>query len=67
MSGKQIAAIVCFFVAAGLVVSGITSVARGPGVFHPSGLGVSHAVGAFLPALVAMGVGTWLYQKPKQR
>ena len=31
-----------------------------------AGLGVSYAVGAFLPSLVALIIGLWLFKKPKQ-
>jgi hypothetical protein len=30
-----------------------------------SGLGVGRLVGAFLPSLVFLGLGVWLFQKPK--
>jgi len=38
----------------------------GPSANHPSGLGVSFAVGAFLPALLVLILGLWLFKKPKQ-
>ena len=67
MSGKRIVGVVCFVLAAALLVTGINSLSRGPSVTDPSGLGVSHAVGTFLPALAALIVGLWLFQTPKQK
>ena len=67
MTGRQIAGVVCFILAAALLVSGISTVAAGPSVTNPSGVGVSHAVGALLPALIALIVGLWLVQKPRPR
>lgn len=66
MSGKQIAGIVCLVLAAGLLVVGIRTVSQGPSVADPSGLGVSHAVGAFLPSVLVLILGLWLIQKKKQ-
>jgi len=66
MSGKRIGGIVCLVLAALLVVGAIRklSTGDGPGVSDASGLGVSRAVGAFLPSLVALIVGLWLLKKP---
>ena len=66
MSGKRIGGIVCFVLAAAFFVSGISTLSRGPEINDRSGLGVSHAVGAFLPAMIAVIVGLWLFKKPKQ-
>jgi hypothetical protein len=65
VSGKQIIGIVCFVLAAVLVVVGLLSLATGPGLMDRSGLGVSHAVGSFLPALLILILGLWLFQKPR--
>lgn len=66
MSGKQIGGIVCLVLAALLVVSAISSLSRGNGVAvgDASGLGVSRAVGAFLPSVVASIAGLWLLKTP---
>jgi hypothetical protein len=57
------AGVACCVAAAGLVVYGVLSVANGPAIDHPSGLGVSHAVGSFLPALLALILGLGLLRK----
>jgi hypothetical protein len=62
MGAKRIIGIICFVLAAALLVSGISIIARGPDIAHPSGLGVSHAVGALLPALVASIIGLVVYR-----
>ena len=66
MSGKRIVGVVCLVLAALLVVSAISSLSRGdgPALGDASGLGVSRAVGAFLPSLLALIVGLWLLKKP---
>ena len=66
MTIKQIIGIVCFVFAAAFFLGGIVTVSRGPGLADPSGLGISHAVGAFLPSVIALVVGLWLFQKPKK-
>jgi hypothetical protein len=66
MGIKRILGIVCLAIAAGLLVMGIITVSRGPGIANPSGLGISHAVGAFLPAFLVLILGLWLFKKPKQ-
>lgn len=67
MTGKRIGGVVCLVLAVALLVSGVMTVTagNGPAVTDGSGLGVSHAVGAFLPFLLALTVGLWLLQKPK--
>ena len=66
MSAKRIGGIVCLVFAAMLVVSAVRSLSRddGPGLGDPSGLGVSRAVGAFLPSVVVLILGLWLFKKP---
>ena len=62
MSWKRIGGIVCLVIAALLVVAAVSSLTRGdgPALNAGSGLGVSHAVGAFLPAVVMAILGLWL-------
>jgi hypothetical protein len=69
MTGKRIGGIVSLILAALLVVSAIGSLARrdGPALTDASGLGVSRAVGAFLPATAALILGLWLLKKPTPR
>jgi hypothetical protein len=59
MNGKRIAGVVCLILGALLLVGAISSLTfgEGPGLTDPRGLGVSRAVGAFLPSLVALIVG----------
>ncbi len=65
MNGKRIGGIACFVLAAAFLASGINAISRQAlPVGDASGLGVSRAVGTFLPALVALGVGLWLFQRP---
>lgn len=64
MSGRRIGGILCFILAAASLVSGINVVSRGIGLTNASGLGVSRAVGAFLPCLLLLAVGLRLFQKP---
>lgn len=65
MSGKRNGGIVCFVLAVAFFVSGVNNTSRDPGLADPSGLGVSRAVGSFLPSLVALAVGLWLFQRPR--
>uniref|UniRef100_A0A7C4QMJ8 Uncharacterized protein n=1 Tax=Schlesneria paludicola TaxID=360056 RepID=A0A7C4QMJ8_9PLAN len=69
MSGKRIAGIVCLVFAALFLISGVSSMTRaeGPALGDPSGLGVSRAVGRFLPSLIIAIVGLWLLKKPVSR
>jgi hypothetical protein len=65
MTGKR-SAIVCLALAALLAVGAVSSLLRhdGPRLGDDSALGVSHAVGAFLPSLIALILGLWLLKKP---
>ncbi|MGL4553611.1 MAG: hypothetical protein ACRC33_20810 [Gemmataceae bacterium] len=69
MSGKRIGGIACLVLAALLVVGAISSLTRadGPAVGDASGLGVSRAVGAFMPSLAVAILGLWLLKKPAPR
>ena len=62
MNWKRIGGIVCLVVAALLVVAAVSSLSRsdGPALNAASGLGVSRAVGAFLPSVVVGILGLWL-------
>ena len=64
MSVKRVLGIICFALAAWFFVAGLVTTMRGPGLFHPSGLGISQAVGAFLPCVIVLIVGLWLFKKP---
>ena len=66
MSGKQVGGIACLVLAGLLVVSAISSLSagRGPALDDASGLGVSRAVGAFLPSMAVLILGLWLLKKP---
>jgi len=66
MTGKRIGGIVCLVLAAVFVVSAISSLSRSdvPALGDASGLGVSRAVGAFLPSLAVAALGLWLLKKP---
>lgn len=65
MTGTQLVGIACIVLSVALLASGIHAVWRGPGLMDPSGLGVSHAVGAFLPAAMALVIGLWFFRKQK--
>ena len=69
MTGKRIGGIVCLFLAALFVVGAISALTRddAPAVGDASGVGVSYAVGAFLPSLVFAILGLWLLKKPAPR
>jgi hypothetical protein len=66
MSGKRIAGVLFFVLSAALLVTGIRTLSREPSISDPSGLGVSRAVGTFLPAIVTLIVGLWLFTKPSE-
>ena len=66
MSGKRIVGVVCLVFAALLLVGAISSLSSGdgPALGDASGLGVSRAVGAFLPCLLVLIIGLWLLKRP---
>jgi len=66
MSAKRIAGVVCLVLAALLVISAVMSLTRGngPALGDASGLGVSRAVGAFLPSVIVLILGLWLFKTP---
>jgi hypothetical protein len=68
MNWKRTLGIACLVLAALGVVVGVRSMGRGegPALGDASGLGVSHAVGTFMPALIALILGLWLLGKSKQ-
>jgi hypothetical protein len=68
MSGKRIGGIVCLVLAVLLAVSAIRSLSGGggPALNDESGLGVSRAVGAFLPTIAALIIGLILLRKTPQ-
>lgn len=66
MTSKQTGGIVCLIVAAGLLIFGLLKIAGGElHLSDPSGLGVSRAVGTFLPGLIALIIGVKLLSKPE--
>lgn len=67
IAGRRVAGIACFGLAALLLIGGLSSASQGPALNDRSGLGVSSMVGAFLPALIALIVGLWLFQKPRAK
>lgn len=66
MTGKRIAGVLFLFAAAYFIVIAVLSLSAGdgPALGDPSGLGVSRAVGTFLPSIVTLIVGLWLLKKP---
>jgi hypothetical protein len=48
-------------------MSGVFTVMKDEGLFDPSGLGVSRAVGAFLPSIIAIILGLWLVNDAPKR
>ena len=66
MTGKRIGGVVCLVLAVGFLLGGISSLSKGagPGLNDESGVGVSRAVGAFLPFMVTLILGLWLIKKP---
>ncbi len=67
MTGKRIGGVVCLVLAAGFLLGGVSSLTKGagPGLNDESGVGVSRAVGAFLPFMVTLILGLWLIKKPE--
>lgn len=67
MTNRQKNGIGCFVLA--LVLAGVafnnTFISPTIPVGDESGLGVSRLVGAFLPSVVFLALGLWLFQKPK--
>ncbi len=67
MTSRQMAGIGCFVLAALFVGVAIKNSFITPTipVGNESGLGVSRLVGAFLPSILILALGLWLFQKPK--
>ena len=67
MTNRQKNGIGCLLIA--LLLFGIaiknTFVTPAIPVGDPSGLGASRMVGAFLPSILLLALGIWLFQKPK--
>ena len=64
MSIRRIAGIVCLALAAVTVITGFDILSKGLGITDPSGLGVSRAVGVFVPTMALLIAGLILVQKP---
>ncbi len=67
MTNRQKIGIGCFVIAALFAGVAINNTFISPviPVGDESGLGVSRLVGAFLPAVVLLALGLWLFEKPK--
>ena len=67
MTNRQKNGIGCFVLAAVLAGVAVNNTFVSPTfpVGDDSGLGVSRLVGAFLPSIVVLALGLWLFQKPK--
>jgi len=50
----------CVVLAVILFLLGLNGIVRGPGADYYAGTGVLHAVGAFVPAAVALVAGLWM-------
>ena len=69
MSGRRIGGVVCCLLAAALFLVGVSATIKGDGlaIGNASGLGVSQAVGRFLPSLLVLALGLALLQKKPDR
>jgi hypothetical protein len=69
MNAKRLAGTACLILAVLLSVSGVVRMSRGggPAVGDASGLGVSRAVGMFLPGVILAIVGVALLQRPRDK
>jgi len=67
MADRKTAGIACLILAALFVVVAVKNTFLTPSipVGDASGLGVSRAVGSFLPSVVVLALAIWLLQKPK--
>jgi hypothetical protein len=63
MNRNRVAAIACCALAIACARIAIGIVGRMPGLDDPSGEGVSEAIGTFLPTLLLLILGAWLWQK----
>lgn len=61
---RRIGGVLCFVVAFLLLLAGMRVMRTAPSFSDPSRLWLAHAVGAFLPALVALIIGLWLFRDP---
>jgi len=66
---KWIAGLVCIVLGVLLFFGGLSNLflRDGPSLSDPSGLGVSRAVGGFLPSMLMFILGAWLLSKKKER
>ena len=69
LSNRKKNGIGCFVLAALLAVVAIrnTFFVEELAVNDETGLGVSRMVGAFLPAILVLALGAWLFQDPKPK
>lgn len=69
MNGKQIGGIACLLLSVLFLIVGIKYIVQGtgPDIADESGVGVSYAVGAFLPCVLFAALGLWLLQKARGR
>ena len=68
MSGRQMWGYVCLLFAVALFLSGVLNIleGKGPSLVDSSGVGVSYAVGAFLPSVVVLIIGLKLISQAKE-
>ena len=65
MNGKRILGLLCIVVGCLFAISGALTVMEDENLADRSGLGVSRAVGAFLPSVLALIIGLWLIGKAR--
>jgi hypothetical protein len=69
MSGRRIGGVACCLLAAALFVVAVSDNRKGdgPAIGNASGLGVSRAVGRFLPSVLVLALGLALLRKTPDR
>jgi lipopolysaccharide export LptBFGC system permease protein LptF len=65
MSGKRIGGIACLILGTMFAITAVNNLTNGvgPALDDSSGVGVSYAVGAFLPSVLAALLGLWLLKR----
>lgn len=68
MSGRQIAGVVCFVIAGLAFFSALNNIlVRGRAFAGQPAYSVGYVVGSFIPTVLLLILGLWLYQKPKPK
>jgi drug/metabolite transporter (DMT)-like permease len=67
MTVMRICGVFFFALSAVCWTMGILTLSRERSIADPSGLGVSRAVGTFLPAMITLILGLWLFKKRSPR